>query len=1089
VSVVANVAINVDSRGAVSKLRQVQTQSQQTERAVEGLSRAFGGLAAAFGAGFALTKVIADVKELDTNLRRLGTVGGNVAALDKGLGALSDRLDGVANKAELAAASYQALSAGFTETGTNLRVVEAATKAAVGGLADITGVVDVTTKVLNSYNMSGDQAAKVTDSISKAVELGQVQWSDYTSQLGRVASIAAIAGVSLDEVNAFVAAATKNGATAEVAFTGLGASLATIIKPTKESAKAAQALGINWTLAGLRGEGFESLMNQLAKAMESNTEKATEMVGGQEAVRGAFAAASKGGKDYAMILKGLGGAAGKTDADFQTMKGSLENTLKALDTSFKNLSEALGTAFGPTVVATINQTAGAVNGIATAINEMPQPLKTATAEAVKLIAQFLLLQKAIQITIGLQTALAALTIQSSKLSVATTAGSSAFALYANNAAALAPKVAGVSAVLGNLKLAMLAIPGAGWTAAAIIGLGLLAKAVFDTNETFRNFVKNIGGVVASDFRSAVDGMADDAKDSAANIQKAYEELPPGLSPIAKFIRELFEGAFKDTSNAAETSATASSNAFADFFNGLVSQGAAAFNGLSSLIANWWNGLPGPIRNILGGNAASVLAGAAGAAGSAASRASAPNAQATGIYGRYGAPSSQVPFAKKTPAPNAMNTPVGATVGGASTGEGGGASRAASDAKRAAKQAAQAEQQIQERLRGLTREIELNGQISTIKGLQFQAEMDGNKELQARLQGEERIIQIMQSTAQSLDGITDQRLQQKILAKAEGEIASARQETALEMQRIEAERTKSFDEIIAGLDLELALKTATTEQAREQLRLEAEIAKLKGQGFTPEQIGTITAKKTELAAPKTDQQNITEKIATLKKEITDLTSISNIAITSAEGIGNAFATSFKGLVDGTMTAKEALGSFFKSVADMFLEMAAQIIAKQITMIILQTILKALGAVGGIQSAGSSAGSAAFGGSGPTFNPGAFSMPQLAGRAVGGPVTGQQPYMVGERGPELFVPGTGGSVVSNGDLRSAMAGNGNGSGSPVLNMSFQSTSINGVEYVSREQLESAMAETRRNATRDGAKRGMTMTLDRIQNSSSTRRKVGI
>jgi hypothetical protein len=511
--------------------------------------------------------------------------------------------------------------------------------------------------------------------------------------------------------------------------------------------------------------------------------------------------------------------------------------------------------------------------------------------------------------------------------------------------------------------------------------------------------------------------------------------------------------------------------------------------MASLIANWWNGLPGPIRNILGGNAASVLAGAAGAAGSAASRASAPNAQATGIYGRYGAPSSQVPFAKKTPAPNDMSTPLGATVGGGGAGEGGGASRAASDAKRAAEAAKQAEQQIQDRLRGLTREIELNAQISTIKELQFQAEMDGNKELQARLQGEERIIQIMQSTAQSLDGITDQRLQQKILAKAEGEIASANQETALEMQRIDTERTKSFNEIITGLDLELALKTATTEQAREQLRLEAEIAKLRGQGFTPEQIGTITAKKTELAAPKTDQQNITEKIGTLKDEIADLTSISNIAITSAEGIGNAFAQSFQGLISGTMTAKEALGSFFKSVGDMFLEMAAQIIAKQMTMIILQTILKALGAVGGIQSSGSSAGSAAFGGSGPTFNPEAFSMPQLAGRAVGGPVTSQQPYMVGERGPELFVPGTGGSVVSNGDLRSAMAGNGGASGSPVLNMSFQSTSINGVEYVSRDQLESAMAETRRASTRDGAKRGMTMTLDRIQNSSSTRRRAGI
>jgi TP901 family phage tail tape measure protein len=454
VSVVANVAINVDSRNAVSKLRQVQTQSQQTERAVEGLSRAFGGLAAAFGAGFALTKVIADVKELDTNLRRLGTVGGNVAALDKGLGALSDRLDGVANKAELAAASYQALSAGFTETGANLRVVEAATKAAVGGLADITGVVDVTTKVLNSYNMSGDQAAKVTDSISKAVELGQVQWSDYTSQLGRVASIAAIAGVSLDEVNAFVAAATKNGATAEVAFTGLGASLATIIKPTKESAKAAQALGINWTLAGLRGEGFESLMNQLAKAMESNTEKATEMVGGQEAVRGAFAAAAKGGKDYAMILEGLGGAAGKTDADFQTMKGSLENTLKALDTSFKNLSEALGTAFGPTVVIAVQDITKAVNGFADFMAMVPQPVMDTTGELVKLIAQMILLKKAIDAIIGLRLAfIGAMTGMAGATAASGTAATTsagAFALYTNNTRALQAQAAAATPVLNGL---------------------------------------------------------------------------------------------------------------------------------------------------------------------------------------------------------------------------------------------------------------------------------------------------------------------------------------------------------------------------------------------------------------------------------------------------------------------------------------------------------------------------------------------------------------------------------------------------------------------------------------------------------------
>jgi TP901 family phage tail tape measure protein len=299
---------------AAAGIRNQGNAAQQASGQFNLLKNAFSGLAAAFGVGFALTKVIADVKELDTNLRRLGTVGGNVAALDKGLGALSDRLGGVANKAELAAASYQALSAGFTETGANLRVVEAATKAAVGGMVDVTAATEVTTKVLNAYNMSGDQATKVTDSIAKSIEYGVVQWSDYTSQLGRVASVSAIAGVSLDEVNAFISSATKNSATAEIAFTGLGATLSNMLKPTKESADAAKALGINWNLSGIRGEGFESLMGKLGKAMQENPVLANKMVGGQEAVRGAFAAASKGGKDYAMILEGLGGAAGKTDA-------------------------------------------------------------------------------------------------------------------------------------------------------------------------------------------------------------------------------------------------------------------------------------------------------------------------------------------------------------------------------------------------------------------------------------------------------------------------------------------------------------------------------------------------------------------------------------------------------------------------------------------------------------------------------------------------------------------------------------------------------------------------------------------------------
>jgi TP901 family phage tail tape measure protein len=1057
VSVVANVAINVDSSGAVSKLRQVQQGAQATSQAVDKLNattaatsnkfkiaangikyftdaagraraengrfltsteraaagirnqgnaaqqasgqfnllkNAFSGLAAAFGVGFALTKVIADVTELDTNLRRLGTVGGNVAALDEGLGALSDRLGGVANKAELAAASYQALSAGFTETGANLRVVEAATKAAVGGLADITGVVDVTTKVLNSYNMSGDQAAKVTDSISKAVELGQVQWSDYTSQLGRVASIAAIAGVSLDEVNAFVAAATKNGATAEVAFTGLGASLATIIKPTTESTKAAQALGINWTLAGLRGEGFESLMNQLAKAMESNTEKATEMVGGQEAVRGAFAAASKGGKDYAMILKGLGGATDKTEQDFQRMKGSLENTLKALDTSFKNLSEALGIAFGPTVVIAVQDITKAVNGFADFMAEVPQPVMNTVGTIVKLVAQILLVQKAIQGIIALKAGVAGML-------AATAASATAAGTAAGGAATKVNMLKG--AMLGLLKFGLVTLA----IEIVVSGLGKLAEVQARVNaitkSSTKQFAEQVGGSATS--RQEIENLK---KQNLEERARRVEEQKSVRFPL------------------------------------LTRQDDIAGQAVTQLDTRF------------------------------------AQLQTMGERARFATPADRA-RADATSVANATPTPTTATGEGSDDAKG-----AAEKKRRAAEELANLQGQVtlKEKLFGIDKQIAIEkerGRFVTAAAL----EMD--KALEER---QSRIAEITRSTADT--AIKNAQIKDATV-DADQKIYAVQQ--AIKEQ--EAERTKSFDAIIADLNLELALKTATTEQEREQLRIAAERAKLEAQlkGLPQPQIDQITGLQAQVAAPLTDVQKIDQHIGKLKTEIADLTSLSNIAITSAEGIGNAFAQSFQGLISGTMTAKEALGSFFKSVADMFLEMAAKIIAKQITMIILQTILKALGAVAGAGGGGAELSSGFDAGSAsalPTDSAGwsqSFAT-KLPGRAVGGPVTSQQPYMVGERGPELFVPGTGGSVVNNSDLRSAMnGGSGGASGSPVLNMSFQSTSINGVEYVSREQLESAMAETRRNATRDGAKRGMTMTLDRIQNSSSTRRKVGI
>lgn len=65
----------------------------------------------------------------------------------------------------------------------------------------------------------------------------------------------------------------------------------------------------------------------------------------------------------------------------------------------------------------------------------------------------------------------------------------------------------------------------------------------------------------------------------------------------------------------------------------------------------------------------------------------------------------------------------------------------------------------------------------------------------------------------------------------------------------------------------------------------------------------------------------------------------------------------------------------------------------------------------------------------FLGGLFGGGGVPGRASGGPVSAGSPYMVGERGPELFVPRSSGSIVPNGQ------GGGGASASAIVDLAFR------------------------------------------------------
>jgi hypothetical protein len=153
-------------------------------------------------------------------------------------------------------------------------------------------------------------------------------------------------------------------------------------------------------------------------------------------------------------------------------------------------------------------------------------------------------------------------------------------------------------------------------------------------------------------------------------------------------------------------------------------------------------------------------------------------------------------------------------------------------------------------------------------------------------------------------------------------------------------------------------------------------------------------------------DLSKEIEKVRLELEKLISPANQVSVAAESIGQSFSSSFMDMINGSVSAQQALANFFQATANNFLNMAAQMIAKYIQMQILGLAASFL------------PGGGLFKGAGPyQFGAGdvgtrGFSLPSiLSPRAAGGPVSAGTPYLVGERGPELFMPRSSGSIYPN------------------------------------------------------------------------------
>ena len=294
----------------------------------------------------------------------------------------------------------------------------------------------------------------------------------------------------------------------------------------------------------------------------------------------------------------------------------------------------------------------------------------------------------------------------------------------------------------------------------------------------------------------------------------------------------------------------------------------------------------------------------------------------------------------------------------------------SETARGSKAAANAAAALEKRISKLKEEAALSMRTAEIKAKIRQAEIAGDSQLVLRLKYEEARAKIIGDTEKALVGVKSIREQDSLIIARNAELYALVRDYEYDILDLQRQSADVLPDTLSRIESLASGYSSVLEYS---------------QRFTKEQ----------------ERQ----------KEMAD---------GLANAVGQGMTSAFDDLILGT----EAFGASLRKIASgVLIDIARQLLQ-------IYVINQAINAISGLFGPKTSDTL-----SGVKFNPAAFSMPQLAGaRANGGPVSAGSPYLVGERGPELFMPKASGTVIPNNAL-------GMGGANIVVNVDAAGTNVQG------------------------------------------------
>ncbi|WP_210142084.1 phage tail tape measure protein [Staphylococcus sp. GDY8P57P] len=436
--------------------------------------------------------------DFEGQMSRVGAIAGSSKSQLK---AMSDQAVDLGAKTSLSASEVakgmEELAALGMNTNQIMKAMPGVISAAEASGSDLATTATIMASSLNSFNLKASDSGHVADLLATAANDSAADVQYMGDALKYAGTPAHSLGVTLEDTSAAIEVMSNSGLEGSQAGTALRASFIRLAKPSAQSQKAIDKLGIS--LSNSKGEfvGMPNLIGQFKGALQGMTKDQklayVAQIVGTEAASGFLALIDAGPaklKKYSDSLKNSNGAS-KEAAD--KMKDNLKGSLEQLGGAFESLGITIGTAFAPV----LRGLAKAVTFLVEKFNNMPTPLIVLTTIFVGLgaaIGPLLVLTGILAHSIvGISEAVTLLT--------ATEGGQAFFTKFGANIKGILPKIGGLITRIPLIGGLMTALTGPiGIAVAAIAAIGVAFVVAYKKSETFRNIVNSVIEPVINSFK-------------------------------------------------------------------------------------------------------------------------------------------------------------------------------------------------------------------------------------------------------------------------------------------------------------------------------------------------------------------------------------------------------------------------------------------------------------------------------------------------------------------------------------------------------------------------------------------------------------